>query len=168
MFYDVEEISNKLNISKVTVYNKFKLKSVKPYVIQKQGKSMVDEEGLNLIKESLKLKNDIKSKEMEEEWESEVSLDRDELINLNKELINVLIEQIKEKDRQIVELHKLIENNQVLLKQQQSSEGELLLEEHFNEVDRKLMDLREELKAKQTDVNKRSLLDRILGRDKQS
>jgi hypothetical protein len=40
----------------------------------------------------------------------------------------------------------LIENNQVLLKQQQDKEiNQLKLEEHFEEVDEKLMELKEKL-----------------------
>lgn len=68
----------------------------------------------------------------------------DDLFNLNKDLINTLIEQLKEKDSQIHQLHKLIENNQVLLKEK-SQKDLLQLEEHFSELDNKLIDLRQQM-----------------------
>ena len=66
------------------------------------------------------------------------------------------LEQLKEKDKQIAELQKLlehsqrlIENNQVLLKQQQDKEiNQLKLEEHFKEVDEKLLDLKNKMELK--------------------
>ena len=75
--------------------------------------------------------------------------DEDGLLNLNKELIDNLLEQLKEKDKQISELHRLIENNQILLKEEQKkSEQQLYLAEHFEEVDNKLQDLKEKMEQK--------------------
>ena len=55
--------------------------------------------------------------------------DRDDLINLNQDLINFLKQQweekdiqLREKDKQIEELINLNKNNQILLKQQQDKE----------------------------------------------
>ena len=42
MLYDVEQVANKLNISKMTVYNKIKLKEHKDKVIKKSGKTYID------------------------------------------------------------------------------------------------------------------------------
>ena len=76
----------------------------------------------------------------------EISVDNEELLNFNKELIEGLLNQLKEKDRQITELHRLIENSQVLLKEEQKKgEQQLYLAEHFEEVDQKLQDLREKM-----------------------
>ena len=46
-------------------------------------------------------------------------------------------------------MHKLIENSQILLKEEQKkSEQQLYLAEHFEEVDNKLQDLREKMEQK--------------------
>ncbi|MDU1855888.1 MAG: NAD(P)H-dependent oxidoreductase [Clostridium baratii] len=71
-------------------------------------------------------------------------------------------EKLDEKDKQIQDLHKQIEelinlnkNNQVLLKQQQDKEiNQKLLEDHFQEVDEKLMDLRERMDEKKKSKKK--------------
>ncbi|WP_288161457.1 hypothetical protein, partial [uncultured Clostridium sp.] len=53
---------------------------------------------------------------------------------------------------QISELHKLIENSQILLKEEQKkSEQQLYLAEHFEEVDNKLQDLREKMEQKRNE-----------------
>ena len=70
------------------------------------------------------------------------------IVKLNDVAVNCLVEQLKEKDKQIQELHRLIENSQILLKQEQKNcESQMQLEEHFKEVDKKL----ENLKAKMED-----------------
>ena len=77
------------------------------------------------------------------------SIDEDGLFNFNQELIRNLIEQLKEKDKQIEELINLNKNNQVLLKMQQDKEvNQKLLEDHFQEVDKKLMDLKEKMELR--------------------
>lgn len=77
------------------------------------------------------------------------SIDEDGLFNFNQELIRNLIEQLKEKDKQIEELINLNKNNQVLLKKQQDKEvNQKLLEDHFQEVDKKLMDLKEKMELR--------------------
>ena len=71
---------------------------------------------------------------------------------MNKELIDNLLEQLKEKDKQISELHRLIENSQILLKEEKKkSEQQLYLAEHFEEVDNKLQDLREKMEQKRNE-----------------
>ena len=70
------------------------------------------------------------------------------IVKLNDVAVNCLVDQLKEKDKQIQELHRLIENSQILLKQEQKNcENQMQLEEHFKEVDKKL----ETLKAKMED-----------------
>ncbi|MGL5086420.1 MAG: hypothetical protein ACRC68_12005, partial [Clostridium sp.] len=100
---------------------------------------------LQLIKDNLRYKdivNDEQSSNLEDE---EIAVDEDDLINFNKELINGLLNQLNEKDKQIAELHKLIENSQVLLKEEKkSNQNQLLLEEHFKEVDQKLQSIMRE------------------------
>ena len=63
-----------------------------------------------------------------------------------------VINGLKEKDKQISELHKLIENSQILLKEEQKkSEQQLYLAEHFEEVDNKLQDLKEKMEKKRNE-----------------
>jgi len=152
MLRTVEEVAIRLGVSKTTIYNKLKLKEYKELIVKKQGKSMVDDSLFNLIQESLKLKNEVENENLNNSMDEEISIDEDGLFNLNKELISNLLEQLKEKDKQIAELHKLIENSQILLKEEQKkSEQQLYLAEHFEEVDNKLQDLREKMDQKRNE-----------------
>ena len=152
MLRTVEETAIQLGVSKTTIYNKLKMKEYKSKLVKKQGKSMVDDSLFNLIQEGLKVQNEVENKEIENDVNAETSIDEDGLLNLNKELIDNLLEQLKEKDKQISELHKLIENSQILLKEEQKkSEQQLYLAEHFEEVDNKLQDLKEKMEQKRNE-----------------
>ena len=60
--------------------------------------------------------------------------------------------QLKEKDKQIPELHKLIENSQILLKEEQKKlDKQLYLEEHFEEVDKRIQDLKEKMEQRRNE-----------------
>lgn len=145
--YTVEEVSKQLGFSKVTIYAKLKKHS--DMVVVKQGKKYVSDELLSLIKQELSIKEAVKPKEIEIESNEDKSIDSEDLVKLNE----VLIQQIQQKDKQINNMQKTIdelirlnENNQVLIKQQQDKEmKQLQLEEHFKEVDEKLIDLREKM-----------------------
>ena len=152
MLRTVEETAIQLGVSKTTIYNKLKLKEYKCKIVKKQGKSMVDDSLFNLIQESLKVKSIIENEEIDNEENEEISIDRESLFNLNQEFIDNLFEQLKEKDKQIAELHKLIENSQILLKEEQKkTDQQLYLAEHFEEVDNKLQDLREKMEQKRNE-----------------
>lgn len=155
--YSVEEVSEKLNVSKVTVYSK--LKKYDGMVVLKQGKKYVTDELLSLIKSELnlsnKLKDDLKVKDIENGDTQDISMDKDRLIKLNSSLYESLIKQLDEKDRQIAEMQNTInelvnlnKNNQVLLKNQQDKD-QLKLEEHFEEIDYKLQNLKQKMEEKQ-------------------
>lgn len=150
MLRGVDEVAKELKVSKTAIYNKIKLKEFRYKVVKKQGKSMIDEELFNLIKDSLKVKNKVEHKDYIEEnkgdIKSEIAIDREGSFNLNKSLIDALINQLEEKDKQIAELHKLIENNQILLKKEQETKINILeLEDHFKEVDNKLNSIKEKM-----------------------
>ena len=150
MLRGVDEVAKELKVSKTAIYNKLKLKEFRRKGVKKQGKSMIDEELFNLIKNSLKVENEVEYKnyieENKYEVKSEIAMDREDSFNLNKSLIDTLIAQLEEKDKQIKELHKLIENNQVLLKKEQETKINILdLEEHFKEVDNKLSSIRDKI-----------------------
>lgn len=152
MLRTVEETAIQLGVSKTTIYNKLKLKEYKSRIVKKQGKSMVDDGLFNLIQERLKVQNEVENKEIENDVNAEISIDEEGLFNLNKELIENLLNQLKEKDKQIAELHKLIENSQILLKEEQKkSDKQLYLEEHFHEVDDRLQDIREKMEQRKND-----------------
>jgi len=152
MLKTVEETAIQLGVSKTTIYNKLKLKEYKSRIVKKQGKSMIDDGLFNLIQESLKVQSEVENKEIKNDVNAEISIDEEGLFNLNKELIENLLNQLKEKDKQIAELHKLIENSQILLKEEQKkSEQQLYLAEHFEEVDNKLQDLREKMDQRKND-----------------
>ena len=156
MLRSIEEVAIQLGVSKTSIYNKLKLKEYKSRVVKKHGKSMVDDELFNLIQDGLKLKNKVENQKDEKSAKQEIATDRDDLINLNQDLINFLKQQLeekdiqlREKDKQIEELINLNKNNQILLKQQQDKEiNQKLLEDHFQEVDLKLMDLRDRMEEK--------------------
>lgn len=163
--YSVEEVSEQLNVSKVTIYAK--LKKFNNMVVIKQGKKYIDTELFNLIKNDLKSKdnnNNNLNSDINDILNDEVATDTDDLININKDLINALLEQLKEKDKQISELHKLIENNQILLKHDKEV-NQLQLEEHFNEFNLKLNDVKNKMdqrKEEQLHEQKRGFLKKML------
>ena len=116
MLRSIEEVAIQLGVSKTSIYNKLKLKEYKSRVVKKHGKSMVDDELFNLIQDGLKLKSKVENQKNEKSAKQEIAIDEDGLFNFNQELIRNLIEQLKEKDKQIEELINLNKNNQVLLK----------------------------------------------------
>lgn len=145
----VEDVAIELGVSKTAIYNKLKLNNFRKRIVKKSARTMIDEELFNLIKDSLKVKSEVESEVYEDDVKQYISIDEDDSLNLNKELIRGLLEQLKNKDKQIDELHKLIENNQILLKQQQDKElKQLQLEEHFQEVDERLNEIRGKMELK--------------------
>lgn len=156
--FTVEEVSRELSVSKVTIYNK--LKKYESKVVLKQGKKYITEELFNLIKEELNVKSEVKNQENKKCVNREMAMDREVSFNLNDSLnvnlIDILKEQLREKDiqlrekdKQIQELINLNKNNQVLLKQQQDKEiNQLKLENHIKEFDEKLLNLKEQMEQK--------------------
>lgn len=154
--YDINKVSELTGVSKVTIYKKIKkLKELEPFIVRKDDKTYILQDGLKLIKEQLTV-----NKKVNLEVESKTAIEGiSTKLTINKELINLLTEQLKEKDiqlkekdKQIAELHKLIENSQILLKEEQKKKDQqLYLEEHFEEVDNKLQDLREKMEQKRND-----------------
>lgn len=156
--YNVEEVSKIVGVSKVTVYKKIKkLKELQEYIVNNGDRVYILKDGIDVLKENLE-KNNIKY------VKEEISVDLD----ISKDLINILKDQLKEKDIQLQEKNKQIndlinlnKNNQVLLKQQQDKEiKQLELSEHFEEVDKRLIELKGKLEDKKKSSN-RSIWDRI-------
>lgn len=159
--FTVDEVAEKLGVSKVTIYAKLKKFEDKVAIVQ--GKKGITDELFNLIKDDLKVKgidNEPPNKDNNSNARNDdISMGEDELSSLNKELINALLKQLEEKDKQIAELHKLIENNQVLLKQEKEV-NQLQLQEHFKELDVKLNDVREKMDQRKEQDEKKGFFKR--------
>ncbi|MBY6860825.1 hypothetical protein [Clostridium botulinum] len=160
MLYSVSEISNLINLSKVSIYKKLKLKEIEPHLTKLQGVTYVNEVGFNLLKESLNLNEKIKTNLNNENINVEIATDlvdfKEDLTSLNllkDDYIETLKKQIEEKDNQIQELHKLIENNQILLKQEKEV-NLLQLEQHLKDVDLKLNDVKEKMEKRKQEKKK--------------
>jgi chromosome segregation ATPase len=154
VLYDIEQIAELTGVSKVTIYKKIKLKDVKPFIVKKEGKTYVEEEAINLIKQSIKFTAednlDIDSKDIEEDMSADYTKAVDELINTKNELINSLQQQVQFLQDQLTNKDRLMENMQVLLKQEKEQPESLLaLEEHVKEVDNKLIEIRERMQERQ-------------------
>ncbi|MEG0775455.1 hypothetical protein [Clostridium sp.] len=166
--YDAKQLAEILNVSKVTVYKK--LEKYKDKVVVKGGKKYATEDLVNLLREDLKV-NLKENKALNEEVNEvalslEKSSDVEQLINLNKEIIKSLQEQLtvkdkqlQEKDNQIKELqeiikqnNKLVENSQVLLKEKSEP---LLLEERFHAFDEKLDEMKERMEHRHSQEEKK-------------
>lgn len=141
--YDINQVAQLTGISKVSVYKKLKkLKGIEQYIVKEVDKTYVLEEGVRLIRDSLQVNSKVKNKVKNDVDEECAISDGYEDLTVNKQLINGLLKQLDEKDKQIQDLHKQIEelinlnkNNQILLKQQQDKEiNQKLLEDHFQEV----------------------------------
>ena len=158
MLYDVEQAAIKLNTTKQTVYVKLRQAEFKDKAIKEHGQTYLDETLIRLIKDSMKILKNVNNEEkcsnnvgLDETAtggetsrtnEDEINLNKNysELLNVNKrllksneELIEKLKDQLDKKDVQIATLHKLIENDQVLLKDKPEPKPEVLkIEEHVS------------------------------------
>jgi hypothetical protein len=152
------EASELIGLSKQSIYKKLKAKELQEYIIKKQGMIYIDEEGFNLIKDSLKaniddlkdFKEDINGlniKKINSTLNDEIASDT-EILSMNLDIFTLLKRQLEEKDlqlndkdMQIHELHKLVENSQILLKEK--PQDIKLLEQHFQDLDYKIMNIKE-------------------------
>lgn len=176
--YSVSEVAKITGVSNVAIYKKIKkLNGLDQYVVIKENKTYVLEGGLELIKQSLQVNNQFNTREMEPEkeevavTETEENKQLNEVIELNNKLINSLIEQLKVKDaqmeakdkqiseqnEQILSLHKLIENNQVLLKEEQKARNEinLITEESLKKHQEEFAEKIESVKSKMNEKKKK-------------
>lgn len=170
MDYTVSYLSKLTGVSKVSIYNKLKLKEMKQFTHKIKGVTYISEEGLNLIKERLNLNNEVAASLNGKEEKQHNSTDKQEFkdsLNSVNDYINYLKNeneklwiQIDEKDKQIQALHKLVENSQVLLKDTRMPEP-LLLEEHFQELNKKIENIKENMNKRTTEVKTNSFWDKF-------
>ena len=180
MLYTIAEVSDLIGLSKVSIYKKMKLKEIQEHLSKKQGVTYITEQGFNLIKENLKLKEEVKTelkhKEIDNSGSEEVATDS-ENFNVKIDYINTLKEQLKVKDLQIQDLNnrltteqELTKNMQILQLRQQPQQNIKVLEEHFQELDTKLFDIKEQMiqrkdqnqKTQHQDEDKKHWFNKIL------
>ncbi|WP_298839748.1 hypothetical protein [uncultured Clostridium sp.] len=168
MTYTVAEVSQLVGLSKPSIYNKINRNPFKEHTTKKQGVTYIDELGLNLIKNDIKdFKEDIKdfnTKDIDNSIDDEVATDTDDL-NSNKVFINFLKTeneklwnelnvknvQIENLNERLKQEQKLMENNQVLLRDK--PQDLFMLEEHFHELDNKLLHIKDQMEKKKSSHN---------------
>lgn len=125
MLYTVQEASKILNISRVTIYKKIDtVKELRPFVKVKNNTKFIDENGLEIIRQSTINNNTCKeftdSEQEQEETKKENPYNSSrvneftELHEVLKNQVADLQEQLKAKDRQIQALETVIQQNQIL------------------------------------------------------
>lgn len=132
MLYDANKIAEELNISKITAEIKLKLKELQPYITLENNNSFINEEGLEIIKQSLKY-NETEQKEVAA---TEIETLKVDIIETLKNDLSFLKEQLYVKDSQIQDMKNLFENTQHLfLQEQEKNKFFLTLPEIIKERD---------------------------------
>ena len=160
MLYTIAKIADITKLSKVTIYKHLKLKDMEQYKSKKRGVTYVSEEGFSLIKVRLSAyindSNSAENNSTANSFNEETAMDK-ETLSTNELALKVLINQLKIKDIQIQELNNrlsqeqdLHKNTQILFKQQQPQQI-LKLEAHFEELDNKLIEIKDKMKKKDQD-----------------
>lgn len=103
----VKEAAAALGVSDVTIYSKLKLKEFSDKVVKKGNKSMIDEDLFKLIKESLNLNKDFNS-DLNQEDNKSFKSSKNEGSSDDLSLVNILVNQLNEKDRQIAQLTQML------------------------------------------------------------
>ena len=161
MLNSINDVSISLGLSKMTVYRKLKVKELKSHIIVKQGIQYLDDKGLTLLTKMLNpscnnVNADVKPNVTDDTPNIEVAIDSECYISSLKSEIKFLKSEMQEKNLQINNLNnrlsceqELHKNTQVLqLKQQKPQQDIKLLEEHFQDLDTKLMDIKEHIQEK--------------------
>lgn len=129
MLYSIAEISDKLGYSRVTIYNKVKVlkDDLKDYLKYLNGTTYIDEEGFLIIKNSFNLKeNDINENENIDINNDSGALNalnnilktgQEEYIDSLKDQIEFLKGELSKKDDQLNNTLRLLENSQVLIRE---------------------------------------------------
>jgi len=189
MNYTVEETAIELNVSKQAIYMKLKSPIFKNHLPKKlHGKTYIDENLLNLIKDSLKINNnsfkkkiEIKDIELDKTVETptvttnlvninEVAIDTDYINYLKADIVYLkdqLNEQSISKDLQISNLNERLKQEQELnknsqiLQLRQSPQDIKLLENHIQEFGTKLEEVKENMIYREKHQKHKSLFGKI-------
>lgn len=174
MLLTVPEVASKLHVSKQSIYNKIKLPEYKGKIVMKHGQTMCDDDLVTLIQDNLKVTNKFTNTESQqttvEDETAQDSIPYEDIVKINQELVQALLRQLKEKDLQLHEqliakdmqinnlnenlkqAHKLIENNQILLKDK-PVQNALYLESHFEDLNIRIDEVKEKM-AERKEQNK--------------
>lgn len=129
MIHTISEVVKITGLSKVTIYKRIKLPSMQKYITKKQGKTAINDAGVNEIKASVKINTKSNDKEgnkadAEPNKHYETAIN-EEFVKVSKDYLNRLTldiekqsEQLEEKDTQIKTLHAMLTNMQVLMREQ--------------------------------------------------
>jgi hypothetical protein len=165
MLRTVPEVVDIIHITRQSLYFKLKQPLYKDKVITKHGQAYIDDDLLKLIQDNMKPFNKHNGSEtitqQEEATTKDDTVPDEDIVKLNQILINTLVEQLKEKDNQIHEKDSQLENyserlkqalelnrnNQILLKEKPKQEL-ILLEEHFHNLDNKLIEIKDKMQKK--------------------
>lgn len=140
-YISVSEFADRAGCSKQAVYQALN-KRLKPYVKVIDGKKSINSKALQ----------EVYGKEIQPESQSVVKeVDQE----LNKELIDLLKDQIEEKDQQIRELHRLLATSQMQL-----TESTHKVQELEDKLDNKQ---RQETEEKKEESEKKSWIRRLFG-----
>ena len=161
--YDIKQVVKMTNIKRNKIYKLIKEnEELKKFVVRDNKKIYILEDGIGLLinnkeieEESvLSFEDDFIEDDMESNEKEEKKYDIVEITNtVNEEILKSVLNQLKEKDRQIQELLTLNRNNQILLREEKEV-NKVALEAHFKEVDTKLLDLREKMNSKKSSKKK--------------
>ena len=163
MLKSINNVSKELGISKATIYKKLKEEKYKKLIIKENNVIKINESLYELLKANTKRKNIEEVENVEIVNKEELNIVKVEENNKNDNIVGILLKQIKEKDIQINRLHDLIENNQILIKNSQERENErVVLEEHFKDIDKKLIEIRDKNKSRKEKKRKSNVFKRIL------
>lgn len=157
--YDIKQVVKMTNIKRNKIYKLIKEnEELKKFVVRDNKKIYILEDGIGLLinnkeieEESvLSFEDDFIEDDMESNEKEEKKYDIVEIKNtVNEEILKSVLNQLKEKDKQIQELLTLNKNNQILLREEKEV-NKVALEAHFKEVDTKLLDLREKMNSKKS------------------
>mgnify|MGYP000360379696 FL=1 len=163
MLKSINNVSKELGISKATIYKKLKEEKYKKLIIKENNVIKINESLYELLKANTKRKNIEEVENVEIVDKEELNVVKVEENNKNDNIVGILLKQIKEKDIQINRLHDLIENNQILIKNSQEREKEQVsLENHFKDIDKKLLEIRDKNKSRKEKKRKSNIFQKIL------
>ena len=163
MLKSINNVSKELGISKATIYKKLKEEKYKKLIIKENNVIKINESHYELLKANTKRKNIEEVENVEIVNKEELNIVKVEENNKNDNIVGILLKQIKEKDIQINRLHDLIENNQILIKNSQEREKEQVsLENHFKDIDKKLLEIRDKNKSRKEKKRKSNIFQKIL------
>lgn len=148
--YDIKQVVNMTGININKLYKLIREnEELKKYIVRDSKKIYVLDDGLDLLINNEKNTIiDLETDFINNDENEQINYDILNIKNsFNEDILKIVLNQLNEKDKQIQELLALNKNNQILLKEEKEV-NKTILEEHFKEVDMKLLDLRDKMNTK--------------------